>query len=124
MDASAADKVDQVDQVAVRGAAESENLIPLTWATCAYVGNGEIGLRVESEEGGTGVLHLLIDNVRLGALSKRLPNGYFRLVTHASSLPLTVKMRTRISTVSYIIYGIYGESAVECCASGCEKKAP
>jgi hypothetical protein len=48
--------------------AEKENLIPLTWATCAYIGNGEVGLRVESEEGGTGVLHLLMDNVRYGGL--------------------------------------------------------
>lgn len=37
-----------------------QNLIPLTWAVSAYVGNGLLGVRVQSEEGGVGVLHVLV----------------------------------------------------------------
>ena len=54
-----------------------QNLIPLTWAVSAYTGNGKIGARVQSEEGGVGVLHVLIDNVELGAYGKRKPTGCF-----------------------------------------------
>ena len=41
-----------------------ENLVPLTWATSAYVGNGAVGLRVASEQGGffdLGALWLVVD---------------------------------------------------------------
>jgi hypothetical protein len=70
-----------------------ENLIPLTWTTSAYVGNGLIGVRVAAEAGSTGVLRLLIDRVDLGQGGHRLPSGYFRCVTHAQGLPLKVSMR-------------------------------
>ena len=79
-----------------------QSLVPLTWAVSAYVGNGLVGVRVQSEEGGIGVLHVLVDNVKLGAGHKRSPNGYFRFTvadttkSTAAAPALRVKMRTSI----------------------------
>ena len=79
-----------------------QSLVPLTWAVSAYVGNGLVGVRIQSEEGGIGVLHVLVDNVKLGAGHKRSPNGYFRFTvadttkSTAAAPALRVKMRTSI----------------------------
>jgi hypothetical protein len=84
------------------GGGGAENLVPLTWATSAYVGNGAVGLRVASEQGDGGVLRLFLDNVMLGAGSHRQPTGYFRLHVNAgggagsSSAPLRVSLRQRL----------------------------
>ena len=81
------------------GAAARQNFIPLTWAVSAYTGNGLVGVRVQSEKGGVGVLHVLIDNVELGALAKRKPNGYFRFhVASSTQGNLAVSLRTHIAT--------------------------
>ena len=81
------------------GTAARQNFIPLTWAVSAYTGNGLIGVRVQSEEGGVGVLHVLIDNVELGALAKRKPNGYFRFrIADGNQGNLAVSLRTHIAT--------------------------
>ena len=48
-----------------------QNLIPVTWAVSAYVGNGRTGVRVQSEQGGVGVLWVIIDDVTLGAEGHR-----------------------------------------------------
>ena len=75
-----------------------QNFIPLTWAVSAYVGNGLVGVRVQSEEGGVGVLRVIIDNVRLGAYGKRKPNGYWRFTVADpdNGAPLHVALRTTI----------------------------
>ena len=39
-----------------------ENLMPLFWATSAYVGNGVMGLRVQAESANNGVFQLLVSN--------------------------------------------------------------
>ena len=76
----------------------SMNLMPLTWAVAAYTGNGLVGVRVQCESGSIGVLHLLIDNVRLGAGAMRKPNGYFRFkVADPMNAPLTVSVRTTLA---------------------------
>ena len=81
-----------------------ENFIPLTWAVSAYVGNGLVGARVQSEEGGLGVVHVLIDNVKLGALGKRKPNGYFRFtIADPSGGPYTVQLHQSIH--NSVLYG-------------------
>eukprot|EP00041_Stephanoeca_diplocostata_P027165 m.745089 g.745089 ORF g.745089 m.745089 type:complete len:1294 (+) comp23125_c1_seq4:39-3920(+) len=74
----------------------AQNLVPYTWVTSAYVGNGLVGVRVASEQGGTGVLRILLDNVRLGAGGHRLPTGYFRMLTHVAALPVRVSLRTHL----------------------------
>ena len=62
-----------------------------------YVGNGLVGVRVQSEEGGVGVLHVLLDNVMLGAQSKRQPTGYFRLtVADPTGGPYQVSLNVRL----------------------------
>ena len=89
--------------------ASQQSLVPLTWAVSAYVGNGLVGVRAQSEEGGIGVLRVLVDNVKLGAGHKRSPNGYFLFTvadttkydtsmstTTAAPPALRVKMRTSI----------------------------
>ena len=76
-----------------------ENFIPLTWAVSAYVGNGLVGARVESEEGGLGVVHVLIDNVKLGAMGHRKANGYFRFtIGDPRGGPYTVRLHQSIHT--------------------------
>jgi hypothetical protein len=71
-----------------------KNLIPLTWATSAYAGNGLIGVRVASEAGGIGVIRVLMDRVDIGAYSHRQPTGYYRMITNiAHPPPLQVSMR-------------------------------
>ena len=42
-------------------------------------GNGAIGLRIASEAGAGGILRIFVNHVLLGAGSKRLPTGYFRV---------------------------------------------
>ena len=80
----------------------AENLVPLTWATSAYVGNGALGLRVASEPGEGGVLRLFLDNVMLGAGGHRQPMGYFRLHVNAkaaaggAAAALRVSLRQRL----------------------------
>ena len=41
---------------------QKENLMPLFWATSAYVGNGVMGLRVQAESASDGVFQLLVSN--------------------------------------------------------------
>ena len=80
-------------------AAAAQSLIPLTWAVSAYVGNGLVGVRVQSEEGGVGVLHVILDNVMLGAMKKRQPTGYFRMtVADPAGGPYTVSLRQHLAT--------------------------
>lgn len=78
--------------------ASRPNFMPLTWATSAYVGNGVLGLRVQSEEGGFGELHFLVDNARLGAGGHRQPSGYFRLQMRSNSSRLQISMRQELHT--------------------------
>ena len=42
------------------GSAQKENLMPLFWATSAYVGNGAMGLRVQAESAADGIFQLLV----------------------------------------------------------------
>lgn len=42
---------------------QKENLMPLFWATSAYVGNGVMGLRVQAESAADGVFQLLVSSV-------------------------------------------------------------
>ena len=72
-----------------QGGPGQENLVPLTWATAAYVGNGLVGVRVQSEEGSVGVLRVLVDNVLLGAGGHRKPTGYFRFLIAVPPTPPT-----------------------------------
>lgn len=41
---------------------QKENLMPLFWATSAYVGNGVMGLRVQAESAADGVFQLLVSS--------------------------------------------------------------
>ena len=42
---------------------QKENLMPLFWATSAYVGNGVMGLRVQAESAADGIFQLLVSGV-------------------------------------------------------------
>ena len=80
------------------GSGIRKNLVPLFWATSAYVGNGVMGLRIQAESGPNGVFQLLVDNNNVGRGGHRRPTGYFRLHTNAakSMLPLTVTLRQQL----------------------------
>jgi hypothetical protein len=65
-----------------------QNLIPLTWAVSAYVGNGLAGVRVQSEEGGVGVLHVLVRSATSPSGSLSLVPSLSRRLFSPSHLPL------------------------------------
>eukprot|EP01051_Picozoa_sp_SAG22_P005456 SAG22_NODE_324_length_12373_cov_23.912254_5_plen_721_part_00 len=75
-----------------------ENLMPLFWATAAYVGNGVLGLRVQAEAEADGVFQLLLDNNNAGRGGHRMETGYYRLHTNAppTAIPLHVSIRQRL----------------------------
>ena len=74
-----------------------ENLLPLFWATAAYVGNGVMGLRVQAEAEAAGVFQLLLDNNNAGRGGHRMETGYYRLHTNAPAnvgeLRVTIRQR-------------------------------
>ena len=58
---------------------------------------------MQSEEGGVGVLHVLIDNVKLGAYGKRKPTGYFRMtVADPAGGPYAVTLQHVATSTSNI----------------------
>ena len=67
---------------------KKENLMPLFWATAAYVGNGVMGLRVQAESAADGVFQLLVsDAIVLVHTVQRCRSMFCHLVVR-SALPV------------------------------------
>ena len=81
------------------------NFQPVNWGVSAYIGNGEIGVRLQADTNETGTLLFTIDNVRLGALSKRQETGYFKVVTGVGALSEAVRVNLTVDLHTAVLTG-------------------
>ena len=78
---------------------KSKQLLPNDWTTAPYIGNGEVGVRLQYPVvlgSRTSTLQLVLDNSFFGANSHRYPSGYFN-VTFDNSVPSTSPLVHNVS---------------------------